>query len=87
MEKAHRISVLEASEILDMSPSSVRAGMRQGKLPIGTVFKTSSEYSYYIYEEKIDQFLNGKPDNASMVNVLDQIMDFVSRLKEELQND
>ena len=54
MEKAKRLTVKEASEILDIDER-----MRQGTLPIGFVVEnTNNGFSYIIYEEKIAAFLN-----------------------------
>lgn len=59
MEKAKRLTVKEASEILDIDERMLRRGMRQGTLPIGFVVEnTNNGFSYIIYEEKIAAFLN-----------------------------
>lgn len=57
MEKARRLSVKEASYILDRDERRIRRAMRQGTLPIGFVEKVNNRYKYTIYAEKVESFL------------------------------
>lgn len=79
---AHRISVKEASEMLDMNPESIRRGLRQKELPIGWAVKNNTEYSYYIYKEMIDRCLYGSK-SEEVSELLNEIIDYLYRLKNE----
>ena len=49
MKKAgNAITTAEAAQIIDASPQFVRVAMQQGKLPIGTAIKMSSQWTYNI---------------------------------------
>lgn len=82
MEKANRLSVKQAAEVLDLNPETLRMAMREGVLPIGSVVKNKKEYSYLIYQEKIEQYLHGS-QAATQEEVLDQIIDYINRLKKQ----
>lgn len=43
---------------LGMSPQSVRLGLQRGELPFGSAIKTSSKYTYIIYEKKLREYLD-----------------------------
>lgn len=82
MEKAKRLTVKQASEILDINQEALRTAMKEGVLPIGSVVKNKKEYSFLIYEEKIHQYLYGgiTPDQEE---ILDKIIDYINRLKKQ----
>ena len=52
-----RVSVAEAAERLGVSKQFVRCGLRTGQLPIGTALQMSSVYTYYISEEKLNEYM------------------------------
>ena len=79
MEKVKKLSPQEAGEILGMSDNTVRRGMRQGVLPIGCVIKNGSRDSYFIYEDKLKEYIYGT-SKVAYVNALDMIMAYVNRL-------
>lgn len=83
MEKAKRVSVKEAAEILGIHPNLVREGMRQGTLPIGSVIENEKNYSYLIYEEKIRRFLHGGVNDREK-DVLDSVIEYINRLKQSI---
>lgn len=53
-----KISVNEVAEALGVSPQSVRIGLQRGQLPFGSAIKTSSKYTYIIYEKKLKEYIN-----------------------------
>ena len=60
-----RISVSEAAKLLGVSQQFVRIGMQQGRLPIGTAVKMSSRWTYYICEEKLEDYMKKPPVTAT----------------------
>lgn len=79
---AKRLTVKEASKVLDMNPDTLRRGMNQGVLPIGSVIKNDSKDTFYIYQEKIDQYLYGSRSKEEQ-DLLDRIIEYLKKLKEE----
>lgn len=57
-----KITVKQAAEIMNKSQEFIRAGLRHGKLPIGTAVKMSSIWTYYISPEKFKEFTGYKGD-------------------------
>ncbi len=53
-----KITVNEVAEALGCSPQSVRIGLQRGALPFGSAIKTSSKYTYVIYEKKLKEFID-----------------------------
>jgi len=53
-----KITVNEVAEALGVSPQSVRIGLQRGSLPFGSAIKTSSKYTYVIYEKKLREFVD-----------------------------
>lgn len=54
-----RLTVLETSKILGVSPQFIRYMLIQGKLPIGKAIKNSknSKYIYLIYRPMVEEFI------------------------------
>lgn len=77
---ATRISVKEASKQLQVNEATLRRGMQQGVLPIGSVVTNEKEATYLIFQEKIDAYL-GKSQES--VKVIDRIIKYLARLKSE----
>lgn len=50
-----------ASKLLGMSEQAVRTRMRKGILPIGICKRSGKRWTYYIFENWLDEFLNGHP--------------------------
>jgi len=53
----NNISVKEAAEKLGKSEMFIRVGLRQGRLPIGTAVKTSSQWSYHISPKLLKEYI------------------------------
>ena len=51
-----RIITAEAAVILNVSPQFVRVAMQQGKLPIGTAIKMSSQWTYHISPKLLEEY-------------------------------
>ena len=52
-----RISLIHASRKLGMEPEKIMELMISGSLPIGECHRTGNQFSYEIYEELIDKYL------------------------------
>lgn len=52
-----RITVDEAAKVLGVSKQFVRIGLQRGQLPIGTAVKMSSVWTYYISEDKLNDYI------------------------------
>lgn len=53
-----KITVNDVAEALGVSPQSVRIGLQRGLLPFGSAIKTSSKYTYVIYEKKLKEYID-----------------------------
>lgn len=53
-----KITVNQVAKLLNCSPLSIRIGLQRGDLPFGTAIKTSSKYTYVIYEKKLKEYVN-----------------------------
>ena len=63
--KGKNISILEAARIMGKSPMFVRIGLRNGKLPFGTAFKTdedNTQYDYYISPKLLSEYTGYNED-------------------------
>lgn len=47
----------EAAIIMGTSPQFIRVGMQTGQLPIGTVLKTSSIWTYNIQKDQLARYI------------------------------
>ena len=54
-----RITVAEAAERLGVPKQAIRAGVDQGKLPIGYAIGKRKK-TYYIYEDFVDRYIAGE---------------------------
>ena len=52
------MKIREVAQMLGISPQSVRLGLQNGQLPFGSAIKTSSKYTYVIYEKKLREYLD-----------------------------
>lgn len=53
-----KITVNQVAKLLGCSPLSIRIGLQRGELPFGTAIKTSSKYTYIIYDKKLKEFVD-----------------------------
>lgn len=53
-----KITINEVADALGVSPQSVRIGLQRGTLPFGSAVKTSSKYTYIIYEKKLKEYID-----------------------------
>lgn len=53
-----KITVNEVADMLGCSSQSIRIGLQRGELPFGSAIKTSSKYTYVIYEKKLKEFID-----------------------------
>ena len=61
-----RITVSSAAQQLGITPWAVRAQMKRGMLPIGEVYSSDKRDTFYIYQEKLNQYLGIQ--NKGIVN-------------------
>lgn len=52
------VSIEETARMLGKSPQTIRLGLQRGLFPFGTAVKTSSKYTYVIYEKKLKEFID-----------------------------
>lgn len=52
------MKVVEVAKLLGLSPQTIRLGLQRGELPFGSAVKTSSKYTYVIYEKKLKEYLD-----------------------------
>lgn len=52
-----RIKVEEAAKQLGIAPCAVRRQMQIGMLPIGDILHGEHRSTFYIYQEKVDKYL------------------------------
>lgn len=58
-----RVTIKEASELLDIPAQCLRMGLRQGRFPFGTAVQSSEKrYVYYINRGKLYEYLGVKED-------------------------
>ena len=50
-----KITVNEAARLMQVSPSVVRMGLRQGAYTFGTAYKNETRWTYIIYPEKFKE--------------------------------
>ena len=56
--KMAKITIADVANALGCSPQSVRIGLQRGHFPFGTAIKTSSKYTYVIYEKKLKEYID-----------------------------
>lgn len=52
------MKINEVALMLGVSPHTLRLGLQRGELPFGSAIKTSSKYTYIIYEKKLKEYLD-----------------------------
>lgn len=55
-----RVTVKQAAKELKMDPQCLRYMMKHGNLPIGHVLEKGERTTYYIYREKLDNYIRGE---------------------------
>ncbi|KIR03437.1 hypothetical protein P261_02252 [Lachnospiraceae bacterium TWA4] len=53
--KKNRLSVGHVAELMEVSEQFVRVGLQQGKFPWGYAVKMSSQYTYFISQQKFTE--------------------------------
>lgn len=53
----NRLSIKDASEILDISQQFIRVGLQQQRLPFGTAVQLSSEWTYHISQKLLEEYI------------------------------
>lgn len=51
------IPIKVAAKILGMSPQTLRIGLQQQRIPIGSAIQTSNEWTYHISYEKLKDYI------------------------------
>lgn len=60
------MTVLEASQILEVSQIYIRMGLRKGVLPFGTALQISgNKYTYHISRSKVYKYIGKDDPNES----------------------
>ena len=54
-----RITVEQAAKAMGVSKRFIHLGLQRGVLPIGTAVKTSSKWTYYISQSRLEAYING----------------------------
>ena len=54
------MKINDVASILGISPQTLRLGLQRGQFPFGTAIKTSSKYTYVIYDKKLKEFIDEK---------------------------
>ncbi len=60
IKQLHRITVKEAAQALGMCTDSVRYMVKKGTLPIGRCMEGNGRTTYYLYQEFLEQYMEGK---------------------------
>lgn len=54
-----RIKIEEAAALLQIPAQAIRVQMRKKKLPIGFTYENKGRFTYVIYKERVEEFING----------------------------
>lgn len=66
---SNRVTVLEASEILEVSQQYIRIGLQKGVLPIGTAVQISGKkWTYHISRALLDKYIGKENDSETGTN-------------------
>lgn len=60
-----RLTVKQTAEMLGVAEMTIRIGLQQGAFPFGVAIKrkdSNKRYGYYIYADKVREFLGAKND-------------------------
>lgn len=52
------MKINEVASILGISPQTLRLGLQRNQFPFGTAIKTSSKYTYVIYDKKLKEYID-----------------------------
>ena len=52
------MKINEVASLLGISSQTLRIGLQRGEFPFGSAIKTSSKYTYVIYEKKLKEYLD-----------------------------
>ncbi|MBW8383994.1 MAG: hypothetical protein K0M69_15925 [Youngiibacter sp.] len=58
------MTVRQAALKLGKSEQFVRIGLQRGLLPFGAAVKTSTKWSYYISDKRLNDFIGGNDDST-----------------------
>lgn len=51
-----KITVAQAAQALNVTPSVVRSGLRKGAFPFGTAYKNKTRWTYIIYPDEFKRY-------------------------------
>lgn len=55
-----KVTILQASKIMGVTPLFLQMGLRDDKFPFGTAVKMKKEWSYYINTARFIQYMQGE---------------------------
>lgn len=53
-----KLTINNVAGILGISPQTLRLGLQRNQFPFGTAIKTSSKYTYVIYDKKLKEYID-----------------------------
>lgn len=60
-----RVTIQEASKLLDMPEQMLRVGLQQDRFPFGTAVRSSEHrFTYYIHRGRLYEYLGVKEDDT-----------------------
>lgn len=66
---SNRVTVLEASEILEVSQQYIRVGLQKGALPIGTAVQISGKkWTYHISRALLNKYIGKENKGETRIN-------------------
>lgn len=54
-----KLTILEASKIMNVSPQFLRIGLQKDKFPFGFAVKMEKKWSYYVSKVRLENYLKG----------------------------
>lgn len=63
MKEKKKITIKEASLLMNKSEQFIRVGLQRNSLPFGTAVKMSSRWSYYISPKLFYEYVGKKEDS------------------------
>lgn len=64
MEPLERISIEEASRLLNIHPNFLRCGLQQNKFPFGFGVKMT-RWAYVVYKDKLMDWIENTPEEVT----------------------
>lgn len=55
-----KLTINDVSLMLGISPQTLRLGLQRNQFPFGVAIKTSSKYTYVIYDKKLKEYIDEK---------------------------